>query len=46
MKILTSTNPSKGYEKIGEVEVSTPEEIVAKVAVAHMAKEGWRALGV
>ncbi len=45
-KSLSSTNPSRGYEKIGEVEVSTLEEIVVKVASAHTAKDAWRALGV
>jgi acyl-CoA reductase-like NAD-dependent aldehyde dehydrogenase len=43
---LISTNPSKNYEKIGEVEVSTAEEVRAKVAAGHQAKGMWRDLGV
>jgi acyl-CoA reductase-like NAD-dependent aldehyde dehydrogenase len=43
---LSSRNPSKSYEVVGEVEISTPEEIQAKVANAHVAKKAWRDLGV
>jgi len=43
---LSSTNPSKNYEVISEVDVSTPEEIKAKVAKAQVAKKAWRDLGV
>src|SRR5690348_4530267 len=43
---LTSTNPSRGYQIVGEVEVSTPEEVAAKVALAHKAKQAWQDLGI
>ena len=43
---LVSTNPSKNYQAIDEVEVSTPEDVMAKVASAHAAKKDWRELGV
>lgn len=45
MSKLTSTNPSHGYQPLGEVKVSTPEEIQAKVAGAHATKKAWRDLG-
>lgn len=40
-----STNPSKNYAKIGEVDVSSLGEIKAKVDKAHNAKQSWRELG-
>jgi len=43
---LTSTSPSRNYEVIGEVEVSTQEDVKAAVAAAHKAKKMWRDLGV
>jgi succinate-semialdehyde dehydrogenase/glutarate-semialdehyde dehydrogenase len=46
MSKLTSTNPSKNYQSIGEVEVSTPDDVRAAVAMAHGAKKAWRDLGV
>lgn len=46
MTKLTSTNPGKGYEVIGEVEISTEREIAAKVAKANAAKVGWQGLGI
>jgi succinate-semialdehyde dehydrogenase/glutarate-semialdehyde dehydrogenase len=45
MSILVSTNPSRNYEKIGQVQVSTPQEVAEKVAAAHKAAAGWRDLG-
>ena len=46
MNTLVSTNPSKNYQASGEVEVSTSEDVVVKVAAAHKAKQAWRELGV
>jgi len=46
MSKLVSTNPSKNYEVIGEVEVSTEQDVIAAVARAHDAKKAWRDLGV
>lgn len=46
MNKLISTNPSKNYEVIGEVEVSTSQEIKQKVAEAQTAKKAWEELGV
>lgn len=43
---ITSTNPAKNYEVVGEVQVSTKEEIEAKVAAAQKAKAAWKELGV
>lgn len=43
---LVSTNPAKNYEYIGEVEISTPEEISYKVAWAQKAKKSWRNLWI
>ncbi len=46
MTKLISTNPSKDYEKIGEVEVSSDVEIEAKIKQANSAKLSWKELGV
>ena len=46
MKKLISTNPSKNYRPIDEVEISSLEEVRSKVAAAHRAKHSWRELGV
>lgn len=46
MSQLVSTNPSRNYAPVGSVEVSTPEEVHAKVQAAHAAKDAWRDLGV
>ncbi len=46
MNNLISTNPSKNYEPIGSVEVSTAEEVAQKVAAAHAAKKLWRDMDV
>ncbi len=43
---LASTNPSKDYQVLGEVEVSTAEDLQAKVAKAQAAKKAWRDLGL
>ncbi len=43
---LVSTNPSKNYQVIGEVGVSTAEEVAAKVVAAHKAKKAWQDLGI
>ena len=42
---LVSINPSSN-EILGEVEVSTQEEITSKVKSAHEAKVYWRNLGI
>jgi succinate-semialdehyde dehydrogenase/glutarate-semialdehyde dehydrogenase len=46
MKTLVSTNPSKGYQLLGEVEVTTPEAVQAAVSKAHAAKKSWQELGI
>ncbi len=45
MKII-STNPSKNYQVLGEVEVSTLEDVKKKVQAAKEASREWQALGV
>jgi len=46
MKKLISTNPAKNYEVIGEIDVSTAEEIQEKVGLANEAKATWKELGI
>ncbi|HLC71904.1 MAG TPA: aldehyde dehydrogenase family protein, partial [Candidatus Nanoarchaeia archaeon] len=46
MSKLISTNPAQGYEKVGEVDISTVEEIHDKVKLANKAKLQWKELGV
>ena len=46
MTKLVSTNPSKNYEIIGEVQISSDEEIKIKVEEANKAKTTWKELGV
>lgn len=46
MSKLVSTNPSKNYEVIGEVDITAEQEVVEKVAKAHKSKKAWRLLGV
>jgi len=41
---LTSTNPSRNYEVIGEVDVSTEQEVHDAVAKARAAQPAWAAL--
>lgn len=43
---LQSTNPSRGYQLVGDVEASTQEEVAAKVAAAHKAQKAWQDLGI
>jgi len=43
---LVSTNPSKGYQPIGEIDISTEEEIADKVAKAKAASIEWKKLSV
>lgn len=45
MTKLVSTSPARNYEVVGEVAVSTPEEIKAKIAKAQAAKTMWKELG-
>lgn len=45
MAKLISTNPTN-YKKLGEVDISTQEEIRNKVHKANSAKKGWRNLEV
>lgn len=46
MAKLISTNPAKNYAIIGEVEVSTLQEIKGRVAAAHEAKKRWKTVGI
>jgi succinate-semialdehyde dehydrogenase / glutarate-semialdehyde dehydrogenase len=46
MSKLTSTNPSDNYTPVGDVEISTPEEITEKITAANKAKTVWKELGV
>ncbi len=45
MSKLISTNPST-YKPVGEIDVSTLDNIQTKVKAAHGAKKAWRELGV
>jgi succinate-semialdehyde dehydrogenase/glutarate-semialdehyde dehydrogenase len=40
---ITSTNPSRNYEVIGEVEAATPEQVKEAVAKARQAQPEWAA---
>ena len=46
MAKLISTNPAKNYEVVGEVTISTPQEIQKKVQQANQVKKAWKELGV
>lgn len=46
MTKIISTNPSRNYEAIGEIESTSESEIINKVAQARRAMEGWRNLGL
>lgn len=46
MKKLVSTNPAKGYEKLGEVDISSDVDIKEKVSLANEAKLNWKEIGV
>ena len=43
---LVSTNPARGYEVVGSVDVSTDEEIRSKVSLANKAELAWKELGM
>ena len=43
---IVSTNPSRNYEVLGDVEISSPEEVQAKVQAAKDAFPAWSALTV
>lgn len=46
MAKIISTNPGKNYETVGEVEISSDNEIIEKVKGANQAKLLWKELGV
>ncbi|MEK7517363.1 MAG: aldehyde dehydrogenase family protein [Patescibacteria group bacterium] len=46
MTKLVSTNPGKNYKKLGEVNISTKDDIRNKVKKANLAKREWKDLGV
>src|SRR3989338_8249998 len=46
MAKLISTNPANNYDILGEVNVSSPQEIKRKVAQANQAALAWKELGV
>lgn len=46
MATLISTNPGRGYQKIGSVQVSTKTEIQQKVHKARKALPAWRELSL
>ena len=45
-EVLVSTNPARGYEILGEVYVSSSEEIQAKVSAARKAQKEWWKMGL
>ncbi len=46
MTKLTSTNPAKNYSKVGDVEISSDDEIKSRVEMASQAKLAWKEIGV
>ncbi len=46
MATLTSTNPAENYEKLGEVQISTEQEIREAVKNAQQASHSWAALPI
>ncbi|MFH1894835.1 MAG: aldehyde dehydrogenase family protein [Patescibacteria group bacterium] len=46
MKKLISTNPAKNYEVVGEVNISTDEEIKERIEAANKAKLTWKEIGI
>lgn len=44
--VITSTNPGRNYEVLGQVAMSSSAEIAAAVAAARTAQPAWQALGV
>ena len=43
---LTSTNPARGFETIGEVQISTEADIKQAVEKSREAQQSWNALGL
>src|SRR5207248_1156930 len=43
-KEMISTNPAKGYEEVGRMNMSTEAEVKLAVQKAHKAFPGWRSL--
>jgi len=43
---ITSTNPSRNYEVIGEVEASTREDVIDVVKRARQAQQSWAELSI
>lgn len=43
---LVSTNPAKNYEIVGEVDITTEQQVAKTVANAHEAQITWRELSV
>lgn len=46
MPKLISTNPAQNYQTVGEVEISTDEEIKTRISQANAAKLAWKELGL
>src|SRR3989338_1515948 len=46
MNTLKSTDPGHGYNLVGEIKISTPDEIKAAVAAARKAFPAWKALSI
>ena len=46
MQKLISTNPARGFEVNGEINISTKKEIAKKVLQANNAKNDWKKLGI
>ncbi|MDZ7587346.1 MAG: aldehyde dehydrogenase family protein [Patescibacteria group bacterium] len=46
MTQLISTNPSKNYQPVGSVIISTEKEIKEKVRRARLALENWKEIGI
>jgi acyl-CoA reductase-like NAD-dependent aldehyde dehydrogenase len=46
MSNLVSTNPADSYAPVGELPISTAEEIAAKIETAGQAKTAWKELGL
>jgi acyl-CoA reductase-like NAD-dependent aldehyde dehydrogenase len=44
MAVLVSTNPAKGYKKLGEVDISTKDDVETAVKNARRAQPAWAAL--
>ncbi len=43
---LVSTNPARNYDVLGEVMVSTPNDVADAVAKARAAQPAWQSLGI